>query len=389
PTSCISLALALAGSIGAQQLLVNDGGIGAFVEVDAPSPLYPGGAVAGPSNVYPHAPFLPPLPALVPTGAVSIDTTTGATWYTDGAVITTVQNSRYGGPPPVPPFPGPAVMGLLTGMALDPVAGILWVTDGVAVAGIAPAPPGPMLVPPFGIAAPVAGPLTGLEWDPITGTLWACDMFGGAYNFFPGGALAGPVIAPGPVPAPVSGITVDKSGNAPLGLRSVFLCGPGAIVDVMTGFVMPTFAGLECGMTYHPAPSVFPPGGAGACPCASPGYAVGQALLGPATTGNPAFGVNVTGLPPGMIAIMAFDFAPYNPLFPVVNGIGCPFGLNFGSAFGFGTLADPFGNATFPFSLAGYPPGLTLYIQNIYGCPADPVLGIGITPLNQVVISAP
>lgn len=387
----LTFALALSASTSAQQLLVNDGFAGLFVESDAPSPLYPGGAAAlpGPSNAYPHFAFLPPVPALVPTGAVSIDSTTGATWYTDGVTIATTPNSRYAGPPPVPPFPIPPLLGgPLTGMALDPVAGILWITDGVGIAGITPAPPGLPIVPPFAIAAPT-GPLTGLEWDPITGTLWACDLFGAAYNFAPiTGALVGPVIPPGAAPAPVTGITVDKTGTAPLGVRSVFLCGPGIIVDVMTGAAAPSFAGMEVGMTFHPAPSIAPFAGAAACPCPSPGYAVGQGLLGPSTTGNPAFGVDVTGLPPGTIAIMAFDFAPVAA--PVlVNGIGCPFQLNFGSAIGFGVLSDPFGTASFPFSLAGYPPGLTMYIQNVYYCPADPVLGIGITPVNQVVISAP
>ncbi len=393
PRSLFPLGLALctlAATTSAQNLVVHDAAAATFWEGAGVSPLYPGAGV--PINVYPAIPPLPPGPiGFAPPGAVSIDSTNGMTWFSNGPFIANTPHNAYpAGAPVFAPFPAPPVLGagMVMGMAIDPVAGILWLTDGFVVAGVVPVPGGPVVVPPF---APFFGglpPLSGLEWDPITGTLWAVDIGGIAYNFMPGGApVGGPFPPPMPLPGPATGITIDKSGLAMPGMpRSVYVTGGGMVVDIFTGVPFPSFGGpMDVGITYHPAPSPMPAG----APCACPSYAMGQVLRGPMTAGNPNFGVDLVGLAPNNIVIFAFDFAGFNPAFPMLNTVGCPFGLNFATAIGFGALADAAGTAALPISLVGIPAGFQFYMQYVAACPGDAALGIVITPLYQVRVSAP
>lgn len=372
-----------------QNLIALDPPTGGFVEGVGVSPLYPGGGTA--LAVFPQVPPLPPPPlAPVPFGGTSHDGATGLLWATDGFLISASPHGAYAPTaPPIPPFPAPPIMGPLTGLAIDGVGGVLWITDGFLVAGVAAIPGGAPVFPPFPVMPPfVPGPLTGLDWDPITGSLWGVDLAGVAFNFLPGGPPAMPPVAlPVPLPGPPVGIAIDKTSLAmPGAARSLYVLAGGVVFDYSTGAAFPTFgSGLETGLTYHAAPSPLPAGG----PCPCPLYTMGQALRGPMTTANVSFGVDLTGLPPGQLVAFAFDFTGFNPVFPVVNGLGCPFGLNFASVVSLTRLADASGTASLPFSLATVPPGFRFYMQYVTPCAADPVLGLLVSPLYPVTVSAP
>jgi hypothetical protein len=190
-----------------------------------------------------------------------------------------------------------------------------------------------------------------------------------------------------PFPGPATGITIDKTSLAMPGApRSVYVTGGGMIQDLSTGAAFPTFgAGLEVGLSFHPAPSSMPPGG----PCACPNFAMGHALRGPMTTGNPNFGVDLVGLPPFAPVGFVFDLG-FNPAFPLINGLGCALGLNLLSPtiIVIGGVANGAGVAALPISLVGIPPGASIYMQYVTFCPADPVLGLILTPLYQVMVSS-
>lgn len=376
---------ALSAAAPAQTLVVGDPAGAPFAELIGQSPLYPG--MAPPVNAYPQAPPLPSVPGLVPVGAVTVDGTNGLTWYTDGVTIATTPYNGYPiAPPIVPPYPAVLFGGPITGMALDPVGGVLWMTDGILVAGFPPGAPGaPPVVPPFAPIAPVPfGALTGLDWDPLTGTLWACDIAGVCINFVPGGPPAGPpLMAPGG--GPFTGIAIDKTGNAPLGVRPLYVAGAGLVIEAGTGAAAPIPFPMAMGLSYNPVPAAAP----SPAPCPCPGMPIGLQLRGPMITGNPAFGVDMTGLAPGQLTLVIFDYA-FNPAFPMVNGVGCPLGFVFGSPF-LGTrfaFANAAGVAASPFNLTGVPVGLNLYVQIGTTCAADPV-GVVLSPLYQFIVSAP
>ncbi len=380
------VALATISSLHAQTLIVADPAGGMFVESTANSILYPAGA-GGPLNTYPMVPLVPPVAPFA--GAVTIDTTNGTTWYTGGAMLVQVPHSAYAPgvflPPPFPPTPG-ALAGPITGMALDPAAGLLWVTDGFIVQAQVAVPGGPIVVPPFGVLVPViAPPFTGLEWDGLTGSLWACDLLGAAYNFAPGGAMIAMIPPTVPALGPALGITIDKTGLPnPTGARPVYVTGGGIIVDVIAPIPVPSGgSGTEYGLTFHPAPQPFP---FNVCPC--PNYVHGQSLRGPCTTGNPNFGVDLVGLPPGNLTIFAYDFA-FNPAFPAINSLGCNLGFTIGSptliaAF---SVADPTGTASSVLPLVGVPPGSLIFNQIATVCPADATLGLVLSPLYRMAVS--
>ncbi|MBK8980125.1 MAG: hypothetical protein IPM29_29850 [Planctomycetes bacterium] len=383
----VSLAALLGGGSRAQDVLVLDVPAATLFESASVTPVSPGG---GPVlSIFPALVPLPPIPGpLAPPGGVTIDGTSGQIWATNGAVVYSMPHVAYpSGIPPMPPLPAPpGLAGPLTGIAIDPVGGILWMTDGLVVLGAAPLPGLPILIPPFPILAPAA-PLCGLDWDPLTGSLWAVDVGGIAYNFLPGGPLVGPPLPPPiPVPGPPTGIAIDKTGLAMPGFpRSLYVVGGGLIADYSTLVLFPSAApGGEVGITVHPVPIPTPP-----LPCACPTFAPAHAVLGPATTGSATFGLALTGLPPGQLAIHVFDFA-FNPAFPLVNGSGCPMGVNpaLPSSFAVPTAAGPGGAIVTPLPLFGIPVSLLIHLQTFVLCPADPA-GFILSPMYRIAVSAP
>ena len=396
------LSIATAGALSAltvtsQNLIINDAPTSSFNEVAAVSPMFPGG---GPlANTYGHAPALPP-PAGPLAGAVTIDTMSGETWYTDGFTLAVMNHNAYRVRtlPAITMFPAPSPAGPagppLTGMALDPITNTLWVTDGTWIGGAVPVPPPPPPAPPvtwnvppapagFQITAP---PLTGLEWDSLSNSLWACDQLGFVYNFTPAPpyALMGLIPPRGPAP-PVTGISIDKTG-----MGGIYVLGAGGLIfDYSSGVAFPTAgSGQEVGLTFHPVPAADPPGVPGGI-CGCPNIpALGLRLLGPMTRGMPLFGVDVTGVAPNQLVIFGFDFGAAGPApYPVVNGLGCGLGLTF-TSFGFSVWANAAGTATLPIPFTAAPIGTVLYMQNVTPCAADP-LGVILTPALQVVVSAP
>jgi hypothetical protein len=377
--------LAAGATLSAQHLVVYDPIGPGFLDMPAPSLVFP--APAPPMFVYPAVPPLPPLPAgppvFLPPGDSTIDATTGANWYTDGAVVAVTPTVAYAPAAPVPPpFPiglVPPLVGPVTGMALDPVGGILWLTDGLTVVGAAPVPGTPFVTPPF----PAPAPLVGLEWDGLTGTLLAVDLPGMVFTLTPAGALVGPPLPPVPVPGIASDVAIDKTGLAGIaGVRSIYVLAGPMIADVTSGLVMPGGTPVAAGLAFHAYPARVPP--LGVCPC--PGFAHAVATTGPMTTGNLGFGLSITGLPPGQLALFAFDFV-WTPALPPINVLGCGFGLVIGSP----TLvsgvvfANALGTSTFPLALpvpGGFGP---IFHQSGTLCPADPV-GIIVNPLAQITV---
>ena len=152
----------------------------------------------------------------------------------------------------------------------------------------------------------------------------------------------------------------------------------------MTGIVFPSGALAADGLTIHPAPQPSPPT---VCPC--PGMPFNWNLTGPATSGVPTFGIDLTGLPPNQPVVWMFDLR-LNPVMPTINGVGCPLGVNPGtwSWFSLVNAANPSGTASMPMSLATIPPGVLLYLQPITFCPADPI-GLVLAPTLRIAVSAP
>jgi hypothetical protein len=157
------------------------------------------------------------------------------------------------------------------------------------------------------------------------------------------------------------------------------------IFDLATRVLFPSNgSGLESGLTFHPAPSPTPP-----MPSPCPNYNYAPVLRGPASTGNPRFGIDLVGLPPGNVVIYMFDFA-LNPAFPRINQFGCPLGVNLGapSMFSLFGTANAAGTASLPLPLMGIPPGFLIYAQYATVCRADKA-GFVLTPLYQIAVSAP
>lgn len=206
-----------------------------------------------PIIAYPTAPILPPpFPGIPAPGDSTFDNALGVHWFTDGALLAPMPSPSV---PLLAPLPAPmpiapaaigAIAGPVTGIAMDPAAGVMFMTSVPSiVVGVAPVPGMPVVVPPFPIPFP-AGPIAGLEWDGATGSLWAVSVGGVAYNFFPGGAPAGPPMPSAvPVPGPVAMFPVSLA-TAPVGV-TLYNQGFTFCSADPTGFVFSPFQALTIG----------------------------------------------------------------------------------------------------------------------------------------------
>lgn len=393
-------ALASASFVAAQRLVVYDpvstGGPG-FLELTQPTTLVPPGSP--PIAIYPEVPVLAPPPVFnVPPGDSTFDGIGGNHWYTNGLVVTGMPTPAFppvAAPPPVFPIPAAAlnaIGGPATGMALDPrgVAGgpILWLVSATGfVVGISPVAPFPIVAGRFPIPGMLQLTISGLEWDGLSGQLIANDLAGNVYFFFPGGAPAAPMLAaPAGLPGVAGDVAIDKTGmRGPFGVRSVFVVF-GPIVAEMTapGPVKPVYptggSPNTTGLAFLPHPAAWPV--LGTCPC--PTFPMTQAVTGPMSAGNLAFGITIGGLPANQIMLFAFDYF-YNPAFPLINGVGCGFGMILGSpTISSGSVfSNALGVATWRFPLrvpAGTGP---VFYQGGTFCPGDP-MGVVITPMYQM-----
>ncbi|MBM4060463.1 MAG: hypothetical protein FJ265_05115 [Planctomycetes bacterium] len=395
------LCAALAASQAfAQRLAVYDptstGGPG-FIEVTAPTLMVPGGSP--PVLMYPEMPPLGPPPNFqVPPGDSTFDGINVYHLYTNGLAIAGSPTPAFppiAAPFPVTPIPGNvllAIGGPVTGMAIAQamaaVPTIFLVSAPGRVLGVAAAAGLPIAVPLFPIPFGLLAPITGLEWDGLTNQLLAVDALGNVYPFFPGGVPAGPMIpSKNVIGAGIAGdVAIDKTGMLnPWNARSIYVvCGP-VYMDMTCPLLPPPVyitggSPNATGLAFQPHPAAMPV--MGVCPC--PNFPLGQGVLGPMTAGNARFGFLLTGLPAGQLALIAFDFF-HNPAFPLINGIGCGFGFWFGSPTLVSTFvfADLAGNVRYPMPLF-LPPGTgPLFYQAGTFCPADPVLGVVITPMYQ------
>lgn len=382
-----AIVLAVAPFAVAQRLAAYMPGPG-FFEHQPPSVILPG--PVPPLVGYPAVPALPLLPP--PAGDSTFDNLTGLHLVTNGAIVASQPTPSFPPAGPlVPPFPiPPAVLGAIgggpvTGIAIDPAAGVLFLVGAPGIViGCAPVPGMPVLVPPFPIVG-VAPPVTGLEWDGPTGTLYAVNAPGITFQCFVGGAPVAPPLPP-PIPlAAIAGdVAIDKTLRLnPFGLRPLFVIAGPMLLDVRepAPIVLPTALPMAQGLAFVDHPAAFPPIGF----CACPGMAgPTNGTTGPMAAGNLAWGVTIAGLPPLGFGIFAFDTV-FNPLYPVINLVGCGLGLIPGSP---GIIvglapADPFGTATLALPL-GFPLGAgPLFNQNLTFCPADP-LGFVFTPMQSI-----
>ncbi|MBL8735026.1 MAG: hypothetical protein JNL12_01235 [Planctomycetes bacterium] len=337
--------------------------------------------------IYPSMPILPPPLAAMP-GDATFDNRAGVTWFTNGGVLAAMPTPTF--PPlvmpavPVLPIPAAvlaAIGGPVSGIAIDPAAGIMFLVSGPGIViGVAPIPGLPVMVPPFPIGM-LMGPISGLEWDGLTGSLWAVDVGGVAYNFLVGGAPLAPPLPPTMLmPAPAGDIAIDKLATInPAGLRPLYISSGPIVFDTHDPAAIPFPAGpMANGLAFMNHPGATPPAGACACPGFFTPTNVTSSVM---SSGNGAWGIGMTGMQPFGLAIFGFD-PVFNPLFPTINGVGCPFGL---TAPGIVlATADAFGNIMAPIPLTLVPIGAGIYNQNAAVCPADP-LGYVLTPMQSIV----
>lgn len=380
-----ALAAGLANQAAAQRLVSYDPGTGTMAELQPPTVFLP--VPNPPLAVYPSLPILPPPMALMP-GDATFDNRAGVTWITNGGVLAAMPSPTF--PPlvmpavPVLPIPAAvigAIGGPVSGIAIDPAAGIMFLVSAPGiVVGVAPLPGLPIMVPPFPIGL-LTGPISGLEWDGLTGSLWAVDVGGVAYNFAVGGAPLAPPVPPAlPLPAPAGDIAIDKLATVnPAGLRPLYISSGPIVFDTNDPAAIPFPTGpMSNGLAFMNHPGATPP--AGACNC--PGFFTPTNFTTSVmSSGNAAFGIGMTGLQPFGLAIFGFD-PVFNPGFPTINGVGCPFGL-VAPAIVIAN-ADAFGNITAPIPLTLVPIGAGIYNQNAAVCPTDP-LGYVLTPMQSLV----
>ena len=269
---------------------------------------------------------------------------------TDGVVLDAIPSPSVPTPAPIPPFAPIAIPAAVfaalgglpvSGIAYDPLAGIMYIASGGPagagfIVGVFLAPGLPIAVAPWPSPPPL-GPVVGLEWDGATASLWAVDVVGFSANVFAGGAPApGGLVPPHPAfVGPAGDIAIDKMGTLnPAGFRPLYvsdLGGPG-VVDVNDPGSPPFPSGVPAdGLAFANSPAQVPPlpfgATCGACPAAHPGPMLNFTFGGPMTAGNPGWGIGVSGAGPASIVIHAFDFAVFNPAFPLFAPSGCPLGL--------------------------------------------------------------
>lgn len=380
-----ALAAGLANHAAAQRLLSYDPATGAMAELQPPTVFLP--VPNPPLLVYPSLPILPAPAAFMP-GDATFNNRSGVTWFTNGGILAAMPTPTFPPlampAPPVMPIPAAviaAIGGPVSGIAIDPAMNVMFMVSGPGiVVGVAPIPGMPIMVPAFPIPM-LNGQITGLEWDGITGSLWAVDMAGFAYNFLVGGAPLAPPLPPAMLlPAPAGDIAIDKLATInPAGQRPLYISSGPIVFDTRDPAGVPFPAGpMANGLAFMNHPGATPPAGACVCPAF---FTPSNFTTSVMSSGNPAFGIGMTGLQPFGLAIFGFD-PVFNPGFPTINGVGCPFGL-FAPAIVLAT-ADGAGNITAPISLALVPIGAGIYNQNAAVCPTDP-LGYVLTPMQSLV----
>lgn len=391
--------LVLCGAVHAQRLIAYDPAAGLLGECQPANVLLP--FPVPPLPIYPQVPLLPPLPPFA--GDSTFNNTVGFTWVTNGMIMAAQPTPMF---PPLGPLPAPfpippailgAIGGVATGIAIDSVAGIMYLTGppGITI-GCAPLPGMPVIVPPFPLPFPLLmPPITGLEWDSAAGNLIHCDAGGVTYTTFPGGLPGAPPFPPLLVgPLPVTDVALDRTMalNA-FGLRSLYaLSAAGVYSDVRNplALIQPGLPGQGLAWMNHPASNM--PGAT--CICPGTGYpAPGPSTTSAMTNLNAAWGVTMTGLPPGFPVIFGFDILGFLPGFPLINGVGCGLGLTLGpSTLLFAGVSNAVGVATYPVPLV--PPAFVLgtgpfFNQNATFCTTDPVLGMVLSPVQTVWSCAP
>ncbi|MFO1031314.1 MAG: hypothetical protein U1F60_09555 [Planctomycetota bacterium] len=379
-----ALAAGLANEAAAQRLISYDPATGAMAELQPPTVFLP---VPNPPLVgYPSVPILPAMAVMA--GDATFNNRSGVTWFTNGGILAAMPSPTFPPlvmpAPPVIPIPAAvlaAIGGPVSGIAIDPAANIMFLVSAPGIViGVAPIPGMPILVPAFPIGM-LTGPISGLEWDGITGSLWAVDVAGFAYNFLVGGAPLAPPLPPVlPLPAPAGDIAIDKLATInPAGQRPLYISSGPIVFDTRDPTGVPFPSGpVANGLAFMNHPGATPPAGACVCPAFFTPTNFTTSVM---SSGNGAWGIGMTGLQPFGLAIFGFD-PVFNPGFPMINGVGCPFGLT-APAIVLAT-ADAFGNITAPISLALVPIGAGIYNQNAAVCPTDP-LGYVLTPMQSLV----
>jgi hypothetical protein len=342
--------------------------------------------------MYPIAPALPMVAALVPAGDATFNGLTNRIWYSNGMMLASMPSPSF--PfmaPALPPFPiAAAVMGLLggpvTGIAIDPVGVVMYLSSaGGVVVGVTPIPGTPVVVPPF-VLPFATGPITGLDYDSISGSLFAVDGGGTVYNFAVGGAPLAPPIGPAALPGIAGDVAIDKTGMLnPAGVRPIYVNSGGGAIDVTFAAAIPIPMGtaFPTGLAFLPRPAA---NSLSSCPCG--GVLPTWGATAPMASGQGAFGMRIGSLPPFTPVLMAFDGA-YNAALPIINGSGCPLGIFPGSTSisTFFALTDLAGNATWNLPLTFLPPTIgPVYAQAFWACSADPA-GFALTNTQQIVVT--
>jgi hypothetical protein len=216
----------------------------------------------GPGLIQPNLPG--PTRAFLahPNGAITIDSTTGWIFSTNGAgVIDRTEYSRIGSATgaTIPPLPFPAGVARVTGMTFDPVARHLFLTDGLTIYEVDPA---------AGMAVLTAFPasplnfLAGLSYDPADPLhVYAVSTAGEVATYSRGGGLiaVSPAIYSWPG-APAVGLSLYKTASACRDFH--VLHGNGNIYNHTLGDLIHTGAGNHVGMAFLPSPVLMPSVGA-------------------------------------------------------------------------------------------------------------------------------